>query len=190
MVPPWLTSRISYRNTTLGLLLFFFVSLLGGCAQPRHTTMMEVTAYCGCGSCCGWQRGSRNWLYLNFWSRYITYGPQAGMPYSGMTASGTKPREPQAGLLSLDSLHRPWLVPHRLLLFPWFFLPEDGTIAADTSYYPFGTRMKVPGYGWGVVEDRGGAIKGPTRIDVYFRSHDTALQWGRQHLPVQIEPRR
>jgi 3D (Asp-Asp-Asp) domain-containing protein len=36
---------------------------------------------------------------------------------------------------------------------------RDGTIAADTDSYPFGTRMFVPDWGWGVVEDRGGAIQ-------------------------------
>ena len=61
-----------------------------------------------------------------------------------------------------------------------------GTIAADTDVYPFGTRMFVPGYGWGTVEDRGGAIKGG-RIDLFFDSHEDALQWGRQTVRVQIE---
>ncbi len=75
----------------------------------------------------------------------------------------------------------------RLLLFPWFLLPHDGTIAADTTYYPFGTRMYIPGYGWGTVEDRGSAIKGALRIDLYFRSHTDALQWGRKKLNVKIE---
>lgn len=40
-------------------------------------------------------------------------------------------------------------LPARLLFFPWRLLPRHGTIAADTTYYPFGTRMFVPGYGWG-----------------------------------------
>jgi 3D (Asp-Asp-Asp) domain-containing protein len=36
---------------------------------------------------------------------------------------------------------------------------SKGTIAADTRYYPYGTVMKIPGYGKGVVEDTGSAIK-------------------------------
>lgn len=32
---------------------------------------------------------------------------------------------------------------------------RPGTIAADTSLFPFGTVMHVPGYGYGRVEDRG-----------------------------------
>ena len=45
---------------------------------------------------------------------------------------------------------------------------RKGTIAADTKYYPYGTVMIIPGYGKGVVEDIGGAIKGPNRLDVFL----------------------
>ena len=76
----------------------------------------------------------------------------------------------------------------RTILFPWYLVSEDGTIAADTRYYPFGTRMYVPGYGWGVVEDRGGAIKGADRIDIFYDSHGDALQWGRRRVKVIIVP--
>lgn len=34
------------------------------------------------------------------------------------------------------------------------------------------------------VEDRGGAIKGEHRIDLYHRSHRNALQWGRRKVQV------
>ncbi|WP_338033222.1 3D domain-containing protein [Desulfobulbus alkaliphilus] len=159
--------------------------LLGGCAGTRVERVMETTAYCGCSSCCSWERGSWRYLKLDFWNRYVSAGPQQGQPYSGLTASGTVPREPAPGLFSMDSVTRPWMIPFRL--FPWALLPRDGTIAADTAYYPFGTRMYVPGYGWGRVEDRGGAIKGRDRIDLYFSSHTEALQWGRQELRVRIE---
>ncbi|MBE0582255.1 MAG: 3D domain-containing protein [Desulfofustis sp.] len=115
----------------------------------------------------------------------MSSGAQQGAPYSGRTASGTYPREPQEGFFSLDSLQRPWMIPVRMLL-PWKFLPSDGTIAADTKYYPFGTRMYVPDYGWGRVEDRGSAIKGPTRIDIFYHSHQDALQWGRRRVNVTI----
>ncbi len=62
---------------------------------------------------------------------------------------------------------------------------KKGTIAADTRIFPFGTRMFVPGYGYGVVEDRGGAIKG-RHIDLYFPTHQQALAWGRQAKKVRI----
>lgn len=63
---------------------------------------------------------------------------------------------------------------------------RKGTIAADTRYYPYGTVMKIPGYGKGVVEDTGSAIKGPNRLDVYFSTRKKALKWGRQKLTVSV----
>ncbi|MBU6302036.1 MAG: 3D domain-containing protein [Verrucomicrobia bacterium] len=62
---------------------------------------------------------------------------------------------------------------------------RPGTIAADTAVFPFGTRIRVPGYGWGTVEDRGGAIKG-TRLDLFFKSHGEALEWGRRSVTVEV----
>ena len=62
---------------------------------------------------------------------------------------------------------------------------KNGTIAADTRRYPFGTIMHVPGYGWGEVQDTGSAIKG-NRIDLFFSSHKKALEWGRRTLKVRV----
>jgi 3D (Asp-Asp-Asp) domain-containing protein len=62
---------------------------------------------------------------------------------------------------------------------------KRGTIAADTSLFPFGTEMYVPGYGWGVVHDRGSAIKG-YHIDIFFSDHDDAMEWGRKRLDVVV----
>jgi 3D (Asp-Asp-Asp) domain-containing protein len=57
---------------------------------------------------------------------------------------------------------------------------------ADVRYYPYGTKMIIPGYGEGVVEDTGSAIKGPNRLDVYFRTRKKALKWGRQKINVKV----
>ena len=62
---------------------------------------------------------------------------------------------------------------------------RPGTIAADTSLYPFGTIMYIEGYGYGRVEDRGGAIK-DQKIDLFYRTHQQALEWGRQHKSVKV----
>lgn len=64
-------------------------------------------------------------------------------------------------------------------------MAKVGTIAADTSVYPFGTIMYIPGYGYGEVQDRGGAIKGQ-HIDLFFKEHEHALKWGRQHKEVKV----
>ncbi len=59
------------------------------------------------------------------------------------------------------------------------------TIAADWSIYPPGTVLFVEGLGEMIVQDRGGAIQGQ-KIDVYFESHDDALQFGRQNVRFYI----
>ncbi len=60
-------------------------------------------------------------------------------------------------------------------------------VAADKSI-PFGTMIIIPGYGTVPVLDRGGAIKGD-KFDVFFPSHQEALNWGRQTLWVTIGER-
>lgn len=59
-----------------------------------------------------------------------------------------------------------------------------GTIAADTSVYKFGTKLFVPGYGIGTVDDIGGAIKG-NHIDIWFPTHQQARKWGVRKLKVK-----
>lgn len=58
-------------------------------------------------------------------------------------------------------------------------------LIAAPPEYPFGTTMKVPGYGIAPVLDRGGAIKGD-KIDLLFQSHQQALNWGVQYLDVKV----
>jgi len=62
---------------------------------------------------------------------------------------------------------------------------KKGTIAADISRYPYGTKMYVPGYGWGEVQDVGSAIKG-NHIDIFFPDIDDAKAWGRKYLDIKI----
>ncbi len=62
---------------------------------------------------------------------------------------------------------------------------KKGTIAADISRYPYGTKMYVPGYGWGEVHDIGSAIKGD-HIDIFFPDEKDAKAWGRKYLDVTI----
>ena len=166
----------------VAVFLVLIMVLASGCAK-KNIKVMETTGYCACGKCCSWERGSWRYLKLNFWHRYVNAGKSKGRTYSGLTASGTKPHEPKPGLFSTDSLKKPWMIPFRIV-FPWLWFAKDGTIAADTRYHSFGTRMYVPGYGWGIIEDRGGAIKGPKRLDLFYKSHNEALQWGRRNVDV------
>lgn len=61
---------------------------------------------------------------------------------------------------------------------------EGITVAMDKSM-PFGTKIYIDGVGERIVQDRGGAIKG-NRIDLYFDSHQEALNFGRQTKEVTI----
>lgn len=142
---------------TIKSMLFCILAVMAfmpGCAtevrEETATVEMEVTAYCACGKCTGWERRLFSWPP----GRAIhTTGSLKGQPKEiGITASGTRVR--------------------------------IGTIAADPRI-PFGTRIYIPGYGWGIVEDRGSAITG-YRLDVFFPTHERALKWGRQRLVVTI----
>lgn len=64
---------------------------------------------------------------------------------------------------------------------------NDGKFVAADRKLPFGTKLVIPGYSEAPVEviDRGGAIKGD-KLDVFFPTHEAALEWGRQHVPVTI----
>lgn len=59
------------------------------------------------------------------------------------------------------------------------------TIAVDTSVIPFGSVVLIDGIEY-VAEDTGSAIQG-NRIDIYFDSHDEALQFGVQELNVYVK---
>jgi 3D (Asp-Asp-Asp) domain-containing protein len=63
-------------------------------------------------------------------------------------------------------------------------MAKIGTIAADPKVFPFGTKLKVPGYGMGTVEDIGGAIKG-MHIDLWFPTHAAAKKWGARWVKVE-----
>ena len=61
---------------------------------------------------------------------------------------------------------------------------EGVTIAADTRVLPFGTKVCIGGHEY-TVQDRGGAIKG-NKIDIYFDSHQKALEFGVQYKEIFI----
>lgn len=176
---------------------------------PRQR-LIEATAYCSCGHCCKWEWGLKlpGPFYIGFapslipvrlrtrkkaiiksriplLAKYWTDTTQLGQSYHGLTAKGTYPGQARPAILSPLSLSHLDRIPGRLI-FPWRLLPRNGTIAADTQFYPFGTRMFIPGYGWGVVEDRGSAIKGASRIDLFHHSHHDAMLWGRRRLKVLV----
>lgn len=136
----------------LGGCSMFFLDRGGGEGSVYgRFVQIETTAYCPCGSCCGWK--------LDKYGRpVISEGRQRGKPKAvGITASGTR--------------------------------AHPGTLAADARYYPFGTVIYIPGYGYGVVEDRGGDIRGRRRLDLYFNTHKEARAWGRKKIQTVVFPK-
>ncbi len=63
--------------------------------------------------------------------------------------------------------------------------PHRGTIAVDPDVIPLGTKIYVPGYGYGVAEDTGGAVQGHI-IDLFFESRSEAIKWGRRTVTIKI----
>ncbi len=62
---------------------------------------------------------------------------------------------------------------------------KRGIVAVDPQIIPMGTRLYVEGYGEAIAADQGNAIKG-NRIDLFFDSHQEALNFGKQTVQVTI----
>lgn len=93
--------------------------------------------------------------------------------YAGRESTGKKPGHPEYGV-TYSGLKV--MRDHTSL----------STIAADPNVFPLGTVLYIPGYGYGVVADTGGAIKG-NRIDLYFETKDQVYkEWGKKTLNVFI----
>ncbi|MFJ7728222.1 3D domain-containing protein [Neobacillus sp. NPDC097160] len=60
------------------------------------------------------------------------------------------------------------------------------TVAADLNVFPIGTILFIPGYGYGVVADKGGAIKG-NELDLYYQTvEDVYKHWGKKQVDVYV----
>ena len=64
-------------------------------------------------------------------------------------------------------------------------LCRRGVIATDPNIIPLGTRVFIPGYGYAVAEDTGGAIYGH-KIDVAFDTIAECYEFGRQFIDIYI----
>jgi Uncharacterized protein conserved in bacteria len=69
--------------------------------------------------------------------------------------------------------------------YPLWRHPNAKVIAVDPRVIPLGSKVYIPGYGTAIARDTGGAIKGRI-IDVHFKSHRTAIYWGRKHLKIKV----
>lgn len=63
---------------------------------------------------------------------------------------------------------------------------ESRTIAVDPDVIPLGSVVEINGDEY-IAEDIGGAIK-DNRIDIFFSTHDDALEWGVQYYEIFLIP--
>lgn len=59
------------------------------------------------------------------------------------------------------------------------------TIAVDPSVIPLGSKVFIPGYGYAIASDTGGAVKGNI-IDLYLNSHEECISWGRRSVTLHL----
>ncbi len=62
---------------------------------------------------------------------------------------------------------------------------ERGLVAVDPHVIPLGSRLYIPGYGYGYASDTGSAIKG-NRIDLFVESKQASRKWEYKKVDVYI----
>lgn len=62
---------------------------------------------------------------------------------------------------------------------------QHGYVSVDPDVIPLGSRLYIPGYGYAIADDTGGAIVG-NRIDLGMDSHYDAIQFGMQTVQVYV----
>lgn len=69
---------------------------------------------------------------------------------------------------------------------------QNGVVAVDPKYWPYGTVFYIKNAGVVVAADTGSSIKGQERFDLaiiknsYFESKKACLKWGRQKTTVYV----
>ncbi|MFD1737773.1 3D domain-containing protein [Bacillus salitolerans] len=105
------------------------------------------------------------------WSQYPAVTVTATGYTAGVESTGKSPSHPQYGIT-----------------YSGVKVKRDlySTVAADLRMFPIGTILFIPGYGYGVVADKGGAIKGH-KIDLYYETvKDVYEQWGKKKVTVYV----
>jgi 3D (Asp-Asp-Asp) domain-containing protein len=105
------------------------------------------------------------------WSKYPTAEVVATGYTAGVESTGKHPNDPAYGIT-----------------YSGVKVKRDlySTIAADLNVFPIGTILFIPDYGYGIVADKGGAIKG-NRLDLYYNTvEDVYEQWGKKLVTVYI----
>ena len=66
--------------------------------------------------------------------------------------------------------------------------PSKKYAAVDPKKLPYGTKIKVPGYGTVEAGDTGGAMRNydGIQIDLFFDTYEEAIEWGVKYIEVEI----
>lgn len=59
------------------------------------------------------------------------------------------------------------------------------TISVDPTVIPLGSKVFIPGYGYAIAADTGGAVKGNI-IDLYLNSMEECIAWGRRSVTLHL----
>jgi 3D (Asp-Asp-Asp) domain-containing protein len=105
------------------------------------------------------------------WSQYPTKTITATGYTAGIESTGKSPNHPGYGIT-----------------YSGVKVKRDlySTVAADLNVFPIGTILFIPDYGFGVVADKGGAIKG-NKVDLYYDTvKDVYEQWGKKTLEIYV----
>lgn len=105
------------------------------------------------------------------WSQYPSREVVATGYTAGYESTGKNPGHPQFGIT-----------------YSGVKVTRDlySTVAADLDIFPIGTILFIPGYGYGVVADKGAAIKG-NKVDLYYETVDDVYnQWGKKEVEVFV----
>ena len=105
------------------------------------------------------------------WSKYPIQKVVATGYTAGYESTGKRPGHPEFGVTYSGVMVKRDLY---------------STVAADLNIFPIGTILFIPGYGYGVVADKGGAIKG-NKVDLYYETiEDVYNQWGKKEVDVYV----
>ncbi len=63
-----------------------------------------------------------------------------------------------------------------------------GTVAVDPKLIPLGSKLYIPGYGWGKALDTGGSMRGRV-IDIWFPSYSECRRWGVRDVTITVLPK-
>ena len=105
------------------------------------------------------------------WSKYPIQKVVATGYTAGYESTGKRPGHPEFGITYSGVMVKRDLY---------------STVAADLNVFPIGTILFIPGYGYGVVADKGGAITG-NKVDLYYETIDDVYnQWGKKEIDVYV----